>query len=187
MLTKDSKMPFSKANLHLVIVIATAVLIVLSGCSDERSEADNSLNYLVYYANSYLVDSDERCAYQGFAKAVSRRSPVYKGIAELLVEELIAGPGPQEKDVGPVLPADTRLLELKVVDGTAYIDLSKEAYGGTLADELPGSVFIDALVLTITQFPAIVKTQVSVEGMPWTDGNFTWDRPIGQYEVLPNS
>lgn len=187
MLTKDSKMSFSKANLHFVIVIATAVLLVLSGCSAERSEADESLNYLVYFANNYLVDSNERCPYQGFAKAVSRNSPIPKDVAELLIEELIVGPAPQEKDVGPVLSADTRLLELKVVDGTAYIDLSREAYGGTLADELPGSVFIDALVLTITQFPAIVKIQVFVEGTPWTDGNFTWDRPIGQYEVLPNS
>ncbi len=187
MLTKNKTMPFSKEGLQFVIIIAAALLLVLGGCSAERSEADDSFNYLIYFANNSLVDSDERCPYQGFARAVSRSSPRSEGIAELLIEELIAGPGPQEKDVGPVLPADTRLLDLKVVDGTAYIDFSREAYGGTAADELPGSVFIDALVLTVTQFPAIVKTQVSVEGAPWADDYFTWDRPIGQYEVLPNS
>lgn len=82
--------------------------------------------------------------------------------AAAAVRELIAGP----KDDGnrAVLPAETELLSLRVVDGLAYVDLSEEAAkqhsGGTLGESLT----IYSIVNTLTELPEIDSVQFLLEG-----------------------
>ncbi len=82
--------------------------------------------------------------------------------AAAAVREMIAGP----RDDGnrAVLPAETQLLDLRIVGSLAYVDLSEEAAakhsGGTLGETLT----IYSIVNTLTEFPEIDSVQFLLEG-----------------------
>ncbi len=101
--------------------------------------------------------------------------------------ELIRGPGPEDGGAGPVMPATTRILDIAVEDGMARIDLSREVLTDSAGGTLGGAVFMDAVILTATQFTPVDRVQVLVEGEPWCDGHFLWEEPLGRTDILPSS
>ena len=64
----------------------------------------------------------------------------------------------------PIIPPGTRLLDLKIMDGLAYLDFSREMqdnhYGGLEAEVNT----IYSLVQTLTQFPQVKAVQFLIEG-----------------------
>ncbi|NLW07759.1 MAG: hypothetical protein GX039_07275 [Clostridia bacterium] len=78
------------------------------------------------------------------------------------VEALLAGPPPDCGLVRTVWP-DTRLLDFKLEDGLATVDLSKEAvgYGGGTTAE---GALVNSLLYTLTGFDEINQVQLLIEG-----------------------
>lgn len=121
----------------------------------------------------------------GFMKKVTRELPHTLGVLRLSLEELIRGPLPGEGDLAPTLPATTRILGLRIEGKMAIIDLSPAVLTdpGSPQGSLAGLLFIRSLVLTATQFSTVEAVLVKVNGDPWCDGHFTWEKPLGRADL----
>jgi germination protein M len=78
-----------------------------------------------------------------------------------LMRALIAGP--QTQGLTRVLPADTRVISVKIEKGLATMDLSKEATRLNAGSSLE-SLAITAIANTLTKLPDVDRVQLLVEG-----------------------
>ncbi|MHB8762097.1 MAG: Gmad2 immunoglobulin-like domain-containing protein [Coriobacteriia bacterium] len=94
----------------------------------------------------------------------SRTVPATTSAAEAAMAQLLLGPTAAEDGWGlaTLIPAGTRLLGLSVSQGTARVDLSSEfVTGGGTHDAM---LRLAQVVHTLTQFPAIERVLLLVEG-----------------------
>lgn len=105
--------------------------------------------------------------------AAAHLAPVTKGtkITEDLpltaLGLLIAGPWSVHGDLRPLLPASTSVRSLRVEGDTAHVDLSREVLSDAAAvDPQPAHevLALAAIAATLTEFPAIERVRLSVEG-----------------------
>jgi hypothetical protein len=117
----------------------------------------------------------------GYVTPVKRLIPKTTQPALKAVEELIAGPRPDDGEVGGAAPKTSKVLGVTIKNRVAIVNLNREFQekhpGGTLG----GSITASSIVLTLTEFPTVDKVQILVEGKPWSDGHFEftepWSRP----------
>lgn len=112
-------------------------------------EAPNK--YLVYYAASKPI----------YMVPVTYASDTPENLPRKALEKLAAGPG-REALYATLWPG-TKILGLKIENGLATVNLSKEAVGyggGTTAEGL----FVKSLLLTLGQFSDIKEVQILLEG-----------------------
>lgn len=117
-------------------------------------------------------------------------TPVKRAVAKVgdplkqAMEELIKGPE-AGGGLGPVLPADTKVLGVTVKNGVAYVDFSPEvrrlnvgARGEALA--------LAAIANTLTEFPGVKQVQILVSGkvIDSLGGHFSADRPLSRNETV---
>lgn len=85
------------------------------------------------------------------------------GLPAALVRELIAGP--LEPHTSPTIPRETRLLGVEVVDGTAFVNFSRELidrhWGGSTGELMT----VRSVVFTLTRRPGIERVQFMIEGV----------------------
>jgi germination protein M len=62
------------------------------------------------------------------------------------------------------LPAGTRLLDIRLSDGLATVDFSKEFQKNFHGGDLQEAQVINGILMTLGQFPTIDKVQILVEG-----------------------
>lgn len=95
------------------------------------------------------------------------------------VEALIAGP--EGNVLMASIPSGTRLLGIRVSNGTCYVDFSREFidnHSGGSAGEL---MTLGSIVNTLTEFTSIQRVQILVEGKSGeTLGNILLDRPLNR-------
>jgi hypothetical protein len=99
---------------------------------------------------------------------VVREVAVSDDLPRRALELLLAGPSTDDGALDPVLPSDTRLLDLAVDRGTAAVVLSVHAVSD--ADEVVPSPTNEALALaavanTLTEFTSIDRVDLDIEGM----------------------
>lgn len=100
------------------------------------------------------------------------------GLVAELVQELLKGP--TDPNLRRTIPAEVRLLEAKVEEGVAHVNLSKEflnVRGTTAVQQAVGS-----LLLTLTDVGGIDSVQILVEGQKDVkpDQNVTLTEPMGR-------
>lgn len=103
------------------------------------------------------------------------------------LEELIKGPDPGEEELRAVVHDGLEILDVVIdpAEGEAEVDVCAEMFGEQWpGGSLPGTVFMQAVVLTSIQFPEVNAVIVTVEGEQWEDGHQIWDRPLGPDQVL---
>lgn len=111
----------------------------------------------VYYSRSTATDIEFVPVERTIQKTVA--------IGRAAIEELLKGPTPEEKAQGlsNPIPANARLLSLKIVDGVAYADFDEALQFG-----VGGSVRTMAIrrmiTLTLTQFSTVNEVVISIEG-----------------------
>lgn len=97
-----------------------------------------------------------------YLQAEKREIAMVPGLARATVEELIAGP--KTKGLLRTVPEGTQLLDINVENGLCRVDLSKQFkdnhWGGSSGEILT----VYSLVDTLTQFSAIDKVEILVEG-----------------------
>ncbi|HVM00372.1 MAG TPA: GerMN domain-containing protein [Egibacteraceae bacterium] len=99
---------------------------------------------------------------------VRREARIDDDLPRTALQLLLAGPKDTDgHDVAAPLPSATRVLDLRVADGTATVNLSGEVI--THAEEANPSPEHEALALaaivgTLTEFPAIERVRLLVEG-----------------------
>ncbi len=83
-------------------------------------------------------------------------------LPSVVVQELIAGP--KGNNLYPTIPPETRLLSLKVEDGTAMVDFSQDIitkhWGGSAGETMT----LMSLVNSLTELSNIERVQILVEG-----------------------
>lgn len=84
---------------------------------------------------------------------------VNTSLERLVVEQLIAG---SQAGNSPVLPKDTRILNVSLTDNTCYVNLDSTFINGEVeaADYIP----IYALVNSLTELQTVNKVQITVNG-----------------------
>lgn len=80
-------------------------------------------------------------------------------LERLVVEQLIAGP---QEGGSPVLPKDTRILNVSLTDNTCYVNLDSTFLNGEVeaADYIP----VYALVNSLTELQTVNKVQITING-----------------------
>lgn len=99
---------------------------------------------------------------------VTREAAIDDDLPRRALELLIAGPGDDDgRSLDPPLPAGTQVRDVTVTDGTAVVDLSHEVISRA-GDVNPSpeheALALAAVVGTLTEFPAIERVRLLVEG-----------------------
>lgn len=132
----------------LILIISSA--LVSGGCAQV---AEVKLYFAKYEDNSmYLVPE---------LRKIKKDDNFYKTV----LEELIAGPNSEQ--LYPVLPSMVKVNSVKLEEGLAVADFSKEII--TDISEIPHSstteiLAIFSIVDTLTEFDEITKVRITVEG-----------------------
>jgi len=173
------------------------LFFVMPGCSpavDENNE--EPLEVELYFGDPKAIHEAEPGDY-GYVTPVVREIPHTEEVLHATLEELIEGPkeneraGCQECDeaalcdecleerVTPTVPADLNILGISIEDEVATIDFCENMFKGEdrVAGTLGGSIFVQSILWTATQFPAVEEAHVLVEGEFWDDGHMIWDEP----------
>jgi len=120
-----------------------------------------------------------------FLVSVYREVPETEGVARAAMSALLAGPTADEKASVPAMssaiPADTMLLGIRIDDGLATVDLSREfeAGGGTFSM----AARLAQVVFTLTQFPTVQEVEFHLDGEAVTifsSEGIIMDDPVGR-------
>ncbi len=161
-------------------LITWMIILVLGGCAPKAPAAqepfvspdpqENKVTLTLYFGND---NAD--------GLVLEQRELVRKGesLESLVIQELIKGPQGSGKRT---IPAEAKLRSVKVENGIAYVDFSKEMqskhWGGTAGE----SMTVGSVVYTLTELPGIQKVQFLIEGKTeeaiW--GHGITNEPIGR-------
>jgi len=97
------------------------------------------------------------------------------------INKLIEGPTPEmkeEKGLSPVVHQSLRLLDVTIEERIATINVCREMFGEEWpGGSLAGTVFIQSMVYTATQFDEVDQVIVLVEEEYWDDSHRIWEEP----------
>ena len=125
--------------------------------NDFIDSVSNVNNYETVELTLYFSDASGKML-TGETRTVTYR--VDTPLEELVVEQLLAGPG--REGSRPVFADGTRLLSLSVNDNICYLNFNRE-FLTAIPDEDPG-VTIYALVNSLTELDSVQRVQIAVEG-----------------------
>lgn len=152
----------------VLIIFAALLLLVSTGCSwNAPTENTNpkqppiSSKPMEQPESIKLYFSDKQGMY--LKPEVRQINVQGEQLADMVIKELIKGP--QEKGLQATIPAETKLLSLKIADSVAYVNLSKEIqtkhWGGSTGEIMTVYSIVNTLAdLNI----GIEKVQLLVEG-----------------------
>ncbi len=155
----------------LAVALAAVLVLATGGClrsepqrmpvkSSEQNKPDISAQPQETLAKVTLYFGDGEATY-----LVPEEREVAKEtrpLEEVVIEELIKGP--QNPDLTRTVPQEAKLLSVKVVDGVAYVNFSKEfqtKHWGGSAGEL---MTLYSITNSLAELPGIEKVQFLLEG-----------------------
>lgn len=97
-------------------------------------------------------------------KPIEVQVPAEEDSMEAALKQLIQHKG--DAQIGNPIPAGTKLLSLKVKNGLAKVDLSREFQYNFAGGSEAESFIVRSILTTLGQFPEIKKAQIMVEGKP---------------------
>jgi germination protein M len=164
-----------------LVLVLLAVILVLPGCTKANPPADpgqsnnptpapQTTDVAVYYVKNnnnemYLVREVHKI-------------PKTEQIAQAALNELITGT-PATSGAVKVLPANTKILGIKIDQGLATVDFSPEVLRANVGAS-GEALGIASIVNTLTEFPTIQKVSFTVEGK--LDTAMDWWGHVGLYE-----
>ncbi len=133
-----------------ICISAICILFILTGCNPV---VEVKLYFARYEDNQIFLQPETR--------PVSDDDDLYKSVLEELVK------GPESEQLYPTLPSNTVVYSVKVEEGLAVADFSKEII--TNFEEIPHSsttemLAIYSIVNTLTEFDEIEKVRITIEG-----------------------
>lgn len=179
----------TRSILAVLALLSIAGMLFASGCStevlgaDSRKDPDGSetpstkrkVELTLYFSDDQAmevlpekrtveIDEDET------------QMPLEK----LAVLELLKGP--QDADLKKTLPPEAKLLSVKVKDGVAILDFSKELQAGHWGGSAGETMTIDSLLYTLTEIDGIDRVQVLIEGevIESLAGHYDWSEPFAK-------
>lgn len=147
----------------IVLVVLLLSLFTIAGCDKEhakdaakpatKAQAEQQ-SFVVYRA---AADGSETLLPEKFSVADNGKSPMENALQYLVATK------PGDAKYSDVVPIGTKVLGLKVENGTAFADFSKEIVkkGQGSYEEM---MLCYAIVNTLTEFPEVKQVQILVEG-----------------------
>ena len=137
--------------------------VLLSGCSQSTTSKESSvgekpiseIEVVVYYP-IYLDKKGD------FLVREVHKVPEDEEKEKAALVELIRG-NPKTKKAYAVIPRNTTILSLKIKDGLATVDFSREIFNHD-SGAIGESLGISSIVNTLTEFTNIKKVKFKVEG-----------------------
>ena len=121
-----------------------------------------SLNSCTQTVSLYFAAYNDTEAYLvKETRVISVSKDLYKSVLEELIK------GPESSELYPTIPSNVKVHSVKISDGTAIVDFSKEII--TNFQEIPHSsttevLAIFSIVNTLTEFEEIKKVKIIIEG-----------------------
>ncbi len=120
----------------------------------------------------------------GFVSPIKRELewstvPLISVMEELIKGPLPGEPSPDQISLSPSIPDNISIISItcpSLEERVVTINLKGPAPAGTLG----GSVFVQSIVYSFTEFPLVDRVLVLSEGETWDDGHSTWSDPIGR-------
>lgn len=168
-----------KANRIIAVLISLCLAFVLAGCSGnpltklfggeedtdvsvileedepEENEDEGLRNTVLYYRNE-----------EGLVIPVMKKIPWEEGIGKAALGQLIDQPVLREDlaivGLQPVLPSGTEILGMSINDGLCKVDFNKNIL--SYDSEIDEKAIVQSIVYTLTEFPAIDRVQLMVDG-----------------------
>jgi len=167
-----------------ILVLLLALGLLSSGCGDRTSQlsdpgqntpapvepAPEMMDVAVYY-----VKSTEKEFYLVREVHQVEKTPE---AAKAALNELIKG-NPVTPDAARVLPADTKILGIKVEQGLATVDFSPEVLKANVGSS-GEALGIASMVNTLTEFPTIQEVSFTVDGQ--VEKGIDWWGHVGLYQ-----
>ncbi len=168
------------ASLRIGLVLLLVLLLAaVAGCfkqspapqaQPQEPVPPETMDVAVYYVKS----TDDNM----FLVREVHQVPKSEGVAAAALNELINGT-PQTSGAFKVLPADTRVLGIKIEQGVATIDFSPEVLHANVGAS-GEALGISSIVNTLTEFPTIEEVQFTVEGQ--VDKAIDWWGHVGLHD-----
>lgn len=170
-----------------------AVLLLIAGCTDnnqtsgaKEGQSPTGIHGKQPLQNAQMMTLTLYFSTKDASALVAEKREVVKNDhpARTAIEELINGP--KKPGLTKVIPATTKLRDLKIKDQVAYVDFSenfvKDHWGGSSGEILT----IAAIVNTLTEFPEIKGVQFMVEGkrLETLKGHLDLEEPLVRNEAI---
>lgn len=168
---------------------------------EKEVDEDETREITLYFGCPEAAHTGEPGEY-GYVTPVTREIPHTDEVLRAAVRELLDGPKEEEEAwcdecaedewepcdeclehrVTAVAPSSADILGVDIEDGVATVDLCEELFAADegVAGTLGGSVFMESVIWTATEFPAVDEVQVLVEGEYYDDGHRLWDEPAAR-------
>jgi len=159
-----------KKGLVLLVVLCLLAATALTGCSSwgknkakQGDDPDNqqpkltTVEVVLYFGDDqaqYLVPEKRNISIeQGASDEV---------LAASIIEELIAGP--KNKELYATIPAEAKILSVKIKDGVASTDFSEELQSKHWGGSAGEGMTLNSIANTLTELDSIDKVQLLIEG-----------------------
>lgn len=165
----------------LIIILILLLGIYSPGCSRQdqtvapgdtpQSKGMETINVICYYVK-YTPDD-------AYLVRESHKIPYTREVVTAALRELITSP-PQTGGAVNILPADTKILGIEVVNGQATVNFSPEVLKASVGSE--GEILgIQSIVNTLTEFPEISTVSFSINGKTDQRAKDWWGH-VGLYD-----
>lgn len=155
---------------YVAILLIVVSVVSLVGCSFFNREKETDVSLIIDTATIQEDGLRETVLYYkdeiGLIVPVMRKIPWEEGIAKAAISQLVDETAVRDNlsSIGlfPVLPTGTEVLEMSINDGLAKVDFNENILSyDTDTDE---KAIVQSLVYTLTEFEAIDKVQILVNG-----------------------
>ena len=155
---------------RFIILLIVFLLILLTGCGIFKKGEDKDVSLTM---DTGLLEEDElreTVLYyrdnKGFIIPVMRRIPWEEGIGKTAISLLVDEPGLRDDlalvGLLPVLPAGTKVMAMSINEGLARVDFNANLL--SYETEIDEKAIVQSIVYTLTEFEAIDKVQLLVDG-----------------------
>ncbi len=159
-----------KKGLVLLVVLCLLVVTALTGCNssgkNKPKQGDDPTNQQPKLATVEVVlyFGDDQAQYLVPEK---RNISIEQGasdevLAASIIEELIAGP--KNKELYATIPAEAKILSVKIKDGVASTDFSEELQSKHWGGSAGEGMTLNSIANTLTELDSIDKVQLLIEG-----------------------
>jgi germination protein M len=159
-----------KRSLVLLLVLCLLVVTALTGCN---TSGNNNANPTELPKNNepnldtveiVLYFSDDQAMYLVPEK---RNVSIEEGasdevLATSILKELIAGP--QNKELHATIPAEAKVLSVKINEGVASADFSQELQSKHWGGSTGEGMTLNSIANTLTELDSIDKVELLIEG-----------------------
>lgn len=173
-----------KKGLVLLVVLCLLVATAITGCSswgkDKQKQGDDPDNQQPQLATMEVVlyFSDDQAMYLVPEKRniTIEEEANDEVLATSIVKELIAGP--RNKELNATIPAEATILSVKINEGVASADFSKELQSKHWGGSTGEGMTLNSIANTLTELDSIDKVQLLIEGKKVESLVGHWDTTV---------